>query len=180
MKEDRSRIEIKIDAAKRYLMWHFLSGAMPYYLICEYPKSGGSWVTQIVSDYLDIPTHRNKNGKFQKSVLHGHHLYNSKFRNVIYVIRDGRDVMVSAYYHRLYNNDRNAAFAVNDFRNKVPFSDYENIRLNLPAFIEYMFTQNAKGFNKFNWSDFINSLHGKKANVIRYEDMLEDTFVTMS
>ena len=44
----------KINGVSRYLLAHFLSTAFPLFIINEYPKSGGSWIGEMLSDALDI------------------------------------------------------------------------------------------------------------------------------
>jgi hypothetical protein len=55
-------------------------------------------------------------------------------------MRDGRDVMVSFYYHSLFKNERFNAKLVEMTRKEVSFKDFDNINKNLSAFIEYKFT----------------------------------------
>lgn len=176
--ETRSRLRIRVDAVRRLVLWHVLSGVTPYYLVSEFPKSGGSWVAQMLSAYLDVPFPRNKDVtviRRQPSILHGHHLYSKHFKNAVYVLRDGRDVMVSAYFHMLFQNDRNPPWAIDRIRAELAFSDYDDVEGNLPQFIEYMFTKFSSGLFHFSWADFVYSVGGKNANCIRYEDLLEDT-----
>ena len=180
-KHTNSIISVKAVALQRLIMWHTLSGIIPYYLVTEYPKSGGSWFAQMLSAYLRVPFPRNQRPPiFKPCVLHGHHLYSPTFRNVFCVIRDGRDVMVSAYYDMLFHNDRNLPWAVEKIRKRVPFSDFDNIVGNLPLFIEYMFTERARGLFHFSWTKFVLSWFDKDVPIIRYEDLLDDTVRTMS
>jgi len=181
-RDTRGHFAIRIDALQRLFMWHFLSGKIPLYLVTEYPKSGGSWMAQMLSAYCGIPFIRNLRPPFlsiRPCVLHGHHLYSPNFKNVFVVIRDGRDVMVSAYYHLLFHNDRNPAWAVEKYRKEVPFDNYESIIANLPSFIEYMVSTYARGLFRFSWSEFVLSWIDKDVPIIRYEDMLHDTVGTL-
>jgi len=181
-RDTRSHFAIRLDALQRLFMWHFLSGRVPYYLVTEYPKSGGSWVAQMLSAYRGIPFIRNRRPSLlspKPCILHGHHLYSPHFKNVFVVIRDGRDVMVSAYYHMLFHNDKNPPWAVEKSRKRVPFDDYENVIGNLPLFIEYMFTKHARGLFRFTWTEFILSWIDKDVSIVKYEDMLQDTVGTL-
>jgi len=181
--ETRSRFQVRLDAARRLFLWRFLSGSRPFYLVSEFPKCGGSWVSQMLSAYLDIPFPRNENVSLLNqppSLLHGHQLYSRRFRNAVYVLRDGRDVLVSAYYHALFHNNRNAQWAVDHLRSEINLSDYDNIRLNLPAFIKYMFTVYPRSLFHFSWSEYVDSVLDNRANVILYEDLLKDAVGTMA
>ncbi len=180
-RETRSSLQIKIDAARRLVMWHCLSESTPYYLITEFPKSGGSWVGQMMAAYFDVPFPRNKNVSLLRRypcVLHGHHKFSPHFKNVIYLVRDGRDTMVSSYFHELFDNERNPAWAVARFRAEHRFEDYNDVKGNLPAFIEYKFTKYASVMFTNSWSEFVVYVTDKNANVIKYEDLLLDAPAT--
>lgn len=173
MRDTRTPVETKIDSLQRLLMWHTLSGMLPLYLVTEYPKSGGTWVGQMLAAYFDVPFPRNQRPRLLAScIMHGHYLYSPFFRNVFCVIRDGRDVMVSQYYHSLFHNDRNSPYKVEEMRRTLPFDDYKNIQKNLPRFIKYMFTEAARGPFQFSWNEFVGSWINKHVPIIRYEDLL--------
>ena len=174
-RDNRYRPTMWLTESQRIAMWHTLSDILPLYLIPEYPKSGGSWFGQMLSDYLEVPFPRNEAPPLKSCVMHGHHLYSSHFSNVFCVLRDGRDVMVSAYYHFLFHHDRNPPKSVAHYRERVPFDDYDNVRKNLPAFIDYMFNVEGQRWNRFTWDAFAESYLGKDGvAIVRYEDMLDD------
>lgn len=158
---------------KRLAMWHGLSGILPIYLVPEYPKSGGTWFSQMLSDCLELPFPRNSSSaRLQKCVLSGHHLYSPRFRNVTVVIRDGRDAAISAYYYMLFKNEINKQFAVDLYRSHLKFDDYEDIRSNLPRFIEFLFDIHPRTPRHFSWSQFIDSWLDKDVPIVKYEDLL--------
>ena len=151
-------------------MTHFFSGLLPLYIVTEYPRSGGSWLSQMLSSYLNLPFPQNKFPKFQPCIMHGHYLYFPTMRNVFVVLRDGRDVMVSFYYHCLFKNERFNARLVEITKREVPFSDYDLVEKNLVKFIEYKFTR--KKHPRFTWSQFVNSWMDREVAVIKYEGLL--------
>jgi hypothetical protein len=153
-------------------MCYSLSSSLPIYIVNEYPKSGGTWVCQILSDYLDLPFPRNQFPKIQSSIIHGHYLYFPTLKNIFIVIRDGRDVMVSYYYQSLFKHDRFNDRLVELTRRDLTFRDYYDIRKNMPKFVEYKFSN--KKYPKFTWSEFVNSWIDKKVSIIAYEDLLRD------
>jgi hypothetical protein len=161
-------------------MSYVLSGVLPLYIVSEYPKSGGSWFSQMLSEYLEVPFPRNKRPMLESCVMQCHYLYSPRFKNAFCVIRDGRDVMVSAYYFMLFHNEKNAHWAVDQMRNLMPFDDYDDIFENLPYFIEYMFTVDAKKTFHFNWSQFVYSWMGNDVPIVRYEDLLMDAPATIA
>jgi hypothetical protein len=99
----------------------------------------------------------------RRSLLHGHYPASSDFRRlarVFWMVRDGRDVMVSLYHHYLLWNEKNRRWPAEILyhRRKLRFDDYEDVRANLPAFMEFSFTHTPSRFVKFthpgNWSSF--------------------------
>ena len=112
-KEIRSMIEQKntfwwflLNAVSRHFLVYFASSLFPLYVVTEYPKSGGTWVSQMLSEYFSVPFPRNTLPKLRSSVMHGCYLYFPTMSNVFVVMRDGRDVMVSYYYHSLFIQGR--------------------------------------------------------------------------
>lgn len=171
---------VRTRALKRLAMWHCCSGFLPLYLVPEFPKSGGTWFSQMLAELLGVPFYRNTTPqKFRRSVVGGHRLYSPRFKNVTLVIRDGRDAMVSAYYHFLFQNDINWSFGVRKHRSNLSFADYDDIQTNLPAFINYMFEDYPRQGLHFSWSQFVDSWWGREAHVVRYEDLLEKPVPTL-
>lgn len=169
-------ISVKIESLKRSVMVYAFSKAMPLYIVTEYPKSGGSWVAQMLSDYLTVPFPRNQFPKLEPCIMHGHYLYFPTMHNVFVVFRDGRDVMVSFYYHSLFKNERFNARLVEITKSELQFDDYDDIKNNLSKFVEYKFTRKRHSrFSRFfTWSEFVNSWIDKDVAIIRYENLLQD------
>jgi len=174
---------IRLYALKRKLIWRLLADKYDVYLVAEYPKSGGTWYSQMLADYLELPFPRNTTKPvLEKCVMHGHELYKGYRDRVSVVLRDGRDLMVSFYYHHLFFNEWNHHPSVQRHRDYLGFRDFEDIRENLPDFIEYMNTVWARKFNHFSWSDFVFSWlkNVPAGQVIRYEDLLSTPVAAMT
>jgi len=181
-KKTESKLLIKAYGIKRKVLWKFLSKPLGIYLVAEYPKSGGTWYGQMLSDYLNIPFPRNTvKPKIEKCVLHGHELYADYKAPCSVLLRDGRDLMVSFYYHHLFKSDWNHHSSVEKHRKELGFKEFDDIRGNLPKFIEYMNTVWAKRFNHFTWHEFIYSWVNAvpEARVVKYEDLLLTPVATM-
>lgn len=168
----RGLIHRKVNSALRAGLKTSWSLGCGNYLLSEYPKSGGSWIATMISSALEIPFPRNRLPVIGRQMLHGHYLAQKNNQNTFVVIRDGRDIMVSYYYHCLFENEHFNGGLVERTKSKLQFSDLNDIEHNLPKFIEFLFED--KMFPKFTWSDFVNSWIETDVCFIRYEDVLTD------
>ena len=180
MQDKRGYIERKISVLKHQCLWYVFSKNYDLILVSEYPKSGGTWYCQMLADYLALPYPRNQIPKFEKSILHSHYPYHKSFNKPVCVLRDGRDVMVSYYHHMYFGNDVLPPWVFEYYRTRAPFSDFENIEKNMPAYIEYMFTKHKMMGKIITWSSFIQSYFDKPdVLMIKYEDLLANPFETV-
>lgn len=158
----------------RYGAVHLLASRIPLYVVNEFPRSGGSWVGLLLSSALDVPFLTHRFPGLSPSVTHGHFLNPWGMKNVVAVWRDGRDVMVSWYHYCLFFNEGHNAPLVRRTRRDLPFDDYDNVRKNLPTFMEYAFT--GQGPPGFSWAQFARRWHGHGEAVhVRYEDLQRNT-----
>ncbi|MDH7913710.1 sulfotransferase domain-containing protein [Winogradskyella sp. SYSU M77433] len=180
----------KFEYATRLLFVNSLTFVNKSPIIVEYPKSGGTWLAQLIAGSLDIPFPRNTYPKLVKSVYHSHYL--PKFlikenKNIIWLLRDGRDIMVSSYFHHLIWNDKNRKDKklVDYYRGKLNFDDFDDIKTNLPVYIDFLFKNTPSKMTFFNhpgnWGDYnkawLNFYRTRKnIYLVRYEDLLEDTY----
>ena len=168
-----TRIYDKENELIRAGLVHLLSGALPLYVVNEFPKSGGTWVGQMLGRALGVPFPRNRLPTLRPSIMHGHYLEPWGMKNVVVAWRDGRDVMVSWYHQQLIPHEWNER-QVRKSRRELLLEDYEDVYGNLPAFIEYAFT--TPHSPRFSWADFVRRWHGRKdAMHVRYEDLRQDT-----
>ncbi len=167
------RAERTADAAVRLAMVHALSGPLPLYVVNEFPKSGGTWMGQMLGRALGVPFPRNRLPLLRPSIMHGHYLRRGRLRNVVVVWRDGRDVMVSWYHQCVFAHEHRNELQVERARRELRFEDYDDVRGNLPRFIEWAFTRPREP--GFSWAEFVRRWRGR-ADVthVRYEDLRAD------
>lgn len=179
--DERSKLSIRADAMHRFLLANVASGVMPLFIVTEFPKSGGSWVGQMLADYLSLPFPRNKRAPFGSAVHHAHYLYSPLLKNVTCVMRDGRDVMVSYYFQMLFQNERSSPILIRESRQALRFADYEDVRKNLPRFIEFLFESETKSKSpfKFTWPRFVRSWIDRDVAVVKYEELVADGTTAM-
>ena len=105
--------------------------------IVSYPKSGNTWMRFLIGNLLfqEEPTtfsnveikipniYRNSNRKLlkisQPRILKSHEYFDPRYRKVIYIVRDPRDIAVSYYYHclkfRIIKKHQNMEWFINQF-----------------------------------------------------------------
>ena len=150
--DERSHLSIRLDAMQRLIMVNTLSGVLPLYIVTEYPKSGGSWLCSMLSEYMNIPFPRNRRPNLTSSIMHGHMSYSPLMRNVTCFFRDGRDVMISFYYHMLFENDKNSPILVSRTRSDLNFTNVDDIKSNLSDFIEYVHNRETKSLSPYKFT----------------------------
>lgn len=92
------RISRRIDRA----MSRRWGDRMPVWLVCEYPKSGGTWLARMLALCLRVPFCEFSLMPISSScVTFSHWRYDPGRRRCYYIYRDGRDVLVSLFYHRM-------------------------------------------------------------------------------
>lgn len=156
-------------------MWHYLGGFLNQIMVAEFPKSGGTWFCSMLADLTSLSFPRNISPPFSRCILQSHLSYHNRLKNPILLVRDGRDVMVSAYHHFLHQNDRNSNRLVEIWRNRMPFKEFENVRRNLPAFIKVFHHEFKAGGRHQNWSSFHSSyFSAPDIHLVKYEDLLTD------
>ena len=76
--------------------------ALPMYFVVGFPRSGTSWLSELIADYYNLPRPRHYYLPIAfASVIHTHFKPNSKFQNTFYIYRDGRDSYTSSYFKSL-------------------------------------------------------------------------------
>lgn len=176
MKKQQNNIFwLKLNGLLRTLLAHTCcNDTFGFYLVNEYPKSGGSWLGQMLAEALDLPFSRNRLPMLKPSILHGHYYHPGNIQRSALIWRDGRDILVSQYYHYLFENERGNAYGVKLTRNALRFSDYNDIRANLPEFMRYMYEYSKHP--GFSWSDFVSKWWNNEAvSHVKYEDLRHNT-----
>lgn len=169
-----TRILARWPAVRHKAFVRGLSGLAPYYLVNEFPKSGGSWLAEMLSDALDVPFRRNVPIRLERSVTHGHFLTPLGLRNVVVLWRDPRDLLVSFYYHCYFVNEHQNTALVHLMKARCSFEDYADIRTNLPTFIRFL--SETPLSPSFTWPEFARIWAGRSGTVqTSYEALRADT-----
>lgn len=168
----------RIDAA----WWHKLNGGLRYGLshsfglsrmpiVNEYPKSGGTWLATMLAEATGLPFPRDRLPMLRPSILHGHLLKRPGMRRTVILWRDGRDIMVSWYFHRMLETPHTSAEARRRIHKALGVADPADVVRNLPRFIEYCMTK--PDVVKFSWPRFAQDWTDEPSALhTRYEDLL--------
>lgn len=154
----------------------------PMYIGCGYPKSGTVWLCQMMSHYLGVPYPQNYAMPIaMKAVVHAHWEYDERLPSTAYIVRDGRDVMVSMYFYemRAMTLARNpASVAKRRKRYDALFGegyDPADIRRHLPRFIEAEMTD-PRSLHGVAWAQHVDEWTAEahpNVTAVTYEDLLE-------
>jgi hypothetical protein len=114
------------------------------YYVLSYPKSGSNWLCSMLSSYFDIPALESWNERWPVMTRRIYHLHRILFfrsmdRRTVYLVRDGRDVIVSYYFEMI--RSPHASSIRNKFTKYVgrPINE-ANISEVLPEFIDFLYT----------------------------------------
>lgn len=173
--EQRSYPIIKLHAAQRYLVWHYLQNITMNIRVCEFPKSGGTWLSQMLGDLFQLPYPRNSRLPIKRCIQHEHYPGPANSKTIL-VVRDGRDVVTSAYFHFLVSEDKRPPRLLKRWRNLMGEGDYNDVEKLLPKFINVFNKHYKVGGKKMSWSQHIRSfdLLSDQVLVVKYEDLLDD------
>lgn len=140
-------------------------------VVNEFPKSGGSWFSQMLAETLEMPFPRYRLPMARSCIMQCHILNPWNMRNVVLVWRDGRDIAVSLYHHLLMGHEKMTGKRIAEYRRRAGIKDPTDVTANLPRFLELMMTDPV--YPRFNWPDFVETWHNRPGTIAtRYEDLL--------
>lgn len=151
------------------LWWYKLNGLLRHMIVrgalnpvfdpivlTEYPKCGGTWLSQMMSGALDIPYTRMRLPTAGNQIIHGCFLTVNRKIDTVVVWRDGRDAMISYYYHCLIPKKIVSAKETARLQKYFGIQDPHDVQTYLSRFIEWTFTG---GYPRFTWADFVRRWH---------------------
>ena len=154
----------------------------PMYFVVGFPRSGTSWLSDLVADYYNLPRPKDYYLPIAfPSVLHTHWNPRRKMKNTFYIYRDGRDTYTSYYfYEKRYVKENPGSFYAQQFkkmwgdRMMDPAFEQENFL----KYLEWVFKK------KVHWSEHIRiwseaAKKNKEIVIIAYEDLLIDPYGTL-
>ena len=153
----------------RYAIVHGILPISSHVTVNEFPKSGGTWLSQMLSEALNLPFPQNRLPTISGCIMHGHYGKSWPAKNMVVVWRDGRDITVSMYYHYLFQNDKGNPRITRIIGDKLNFSDVNDIHSNLPRFIEFIFSD--KVTPRFSWAEHVDAWRPRPVQFVKYESL---------
>lgn len=154
---------------------------MPVWLVCEYPKSGGTWLAKMVSLCMGLPLVEFSLLPITNScVTFAHWRYNPRRQRCVYIHRDGRDVLVSLFFHRarIVTSHTDSAPAKRWLREHPYLTKFDPGGENVELFRQFAYEQLSPARTGFHWNAY--ALDWQNADPRRvwstsYEQLLRDT-----
>lgn len=172
------RLCITVSHHVTYFLAKKFRRAIPIVCVLGYPRSGTVWASQMAADYLQLPLPDLSLFPLGcPAVLHGHQIIEKNGPPAIYVVRDGRDAMVSMYYYlRRMIPGADGSQAMRRLRPYFAHArDLDDVRANLPKFIEAQCRRPVG--TPYHWARHYASVAESGRTdvpVMRYEDMQRD------
>jgi hypothetical protein len=148
--------------------------------IVSYPKSGNTWTRFLVGNliYEDEPitfanvenrlpslyVHSDRKLRKLPRILKSHDCFDPRYRTVIYIVRDPRDVLVSAYHYGVKLGVVPENWGIEKFIPSLVDGSFDSGMLVNPRF----------GSWYENVASWLAMKDNRKFLLLRYEDMLED------
>ena len=167
------RFKARASALRHKSFVRAFSGIAPYFIVNEFPKCGGTWLSQMLAMAMNIPFRRNEPIRFEPAITHGHFRHPLGLKNVAVLWRDPRDMLVSFYFHCFFVNEVANKPLVKQMRARAAFGDFHDIRANLPSFIKLLSDRPVSP--RFSWPEFSEVWVNRPGIVhTRYEDLRRD------
>ncbi|HDD62166.1 MAG TPA: hypothetical protein ENF22_06535 [Chloroflexi bacterium] len=149
----------------------------PMHFVCGYPRSGTTWFSELLADYLNLPRPRHYILPLGFScVVHTHVPSSHRLSDCFYVLRDGRDCLVSAYFKLIKNMEDDKDYVYGDVYAELFGGNYDDPGKNIELYVDYIFTH-----RKHHWGRHVKGWLDKKRQhpetivIARYEELVRET-----
>lgn len=147
----------------------------PMHFVCGYPRSGTTWFSEMLADYLNLPRPNLYVLPLGFAcVVHTHAPPKHRLSDCFYIIRDGRDCLVSAYFKALKHLKTNPDYIYRKRYLDLFGGDLGDVENNLTRYVRYTFEH-----SKVHWGEHVlgwmqKSQTNNSIVIVRYEDLVMD------
>ncbi|VVT14376.1 sulfotransferase domain-containing protein [Erythrobacter sp. EC-HK427] len=151
------------------------------FCINGFPSSGTNWLCQLVSRYFGVPIlepWRRLTPALSPHVFHLHRFVDTPAarERTFYIVRDGRDTLVSRYMKLSPNPNDMRPLAAFEAASGMTY-DKARIREQMPAFIEWYFTETR--YSAMNWANHVRRAMAMDLTRLRFEDLKADAMAAL-
>lgn len=148
--------------------------------VVSYPKSGNTWTRFLLGNliYEDEPVtfanvesrlpslylHSDRKLRRLPRILKSHDCFDPRYETIIYIVRDPRDVVVSAYHYAIKLGVVSETYPIDEFVPALLDGSFESGLLVNPRW----------GSWYDNVASWLAMQHNRKLLLLRYEDMIDD------
>ncbi|MFQ5468997.1 MAG: sulfotransferase domain-containing protein [Gammaproteobacteria bacterium] len=163
------------DGVRRYC--YVISPFKNNVIVTEYPKSGGTWLTQMVADSCGFQFPKG-DAPISDGIIHGHYLRVPGNKKKIVLWRDPRDVIISYYHHIFCRTDPVALKIKELYKPFLPHSRLNNIMTDLPFFSELVMEGSI--YPRFSYRKFFECNFQTNGNInVFYENLRKNTSIEL-
>jgi hypothetical protein len=148
--------------------------------VLGHPRSGTNWLCLLLEECTGMPVNRfwlRKLPTLAPRIIHLHRLlpFKSIRPRTVYILRDGRDVVVSWYLASFHDAHRERIPSIEAYIGRK--MRREDLRENLPRFIEYL-TQDRN--SSVDYRRHVSTALERGLFMVKYEDLLQNTVETLA
>ncbi len=180
-------LTLRMRVASHHVTWLLgtrFPRSIPLVFVVGYPKSGNTWISQLVANCLELPFCRNSVLPVGcAAVVMGHQRVWKSYPRGVYIVRDGRDAIVSQFFWQISKIPEGDRPRLTSLQLRT-FPGMTNKADALGLFDAFVARQLVKPFAAHaNWGKHVRSwfeVKNPNVSLVRYEDLHTDGEATLA